>query len=194
MRRFLLLSLCLAAVSRLLWSATETVHTTPPPAAEENESPLSDETEQEQGSIPHNAGLYISTQPVTPISQYAEKAPYDQALDELEQARALWQKGDDESTSDMALQAYEDLLTIHGGRGKKNAKKRAKVRADRYQAATLYVNASISYVKEFVHRNGKTPSAIDEGKARLEDLRDVSREYEDLNKHVSSTMEELSVK
>ena len=73
-----------------------------------------------------------------------------------------------------------------------SAKKRAKVRAERYQAATLYVNASISYVKEFVHRNSQTPSAIEEGKARLEDLRDVSRDYEDLNKHVTQTMEDLS--
>lgn len=174
------------------WAAsTETTH--PAPAVpEESEQAGHEDTEDEKGIIPRSA-LYLSTQPLTPISQYVEKDPYAEALEELEQAKTLLAKSDTEAASDMALQAYEDLLTIRGGRGKKNAKKRAKIRAQRYDAAVVYVDASIAFIKEYVHKNAKASWAVPEAKGRLEDLRDVAREYEDLNHRLNKAIESISV-
>jgi len=164
-----------------------------PPAADEdamNES-QTDEPLEDSGIIPRSSGLAVSTQTLTPIAAFQPKAPYDQALDELEQAKALWAKGEAEAASDVGLQAYDDLCTIHGGRGKRNRKKRAKLSAERYQAASVYLDASLAYIRSYIKDKPMAPPLLQEARARMEDLRDVARDYPDLNNKLTHAIKQL---
>jgi hypothetical protein len=156
------------------------------------ESPETEQTTSAQESeakdvIPPNVDMITSTQPITPVSVIPEKKPYDQALDELAKANSLWGKGHMEAASDTALEAYDDFIELHRIPGLKRSKRRALIR----QAATIYINAGIAYIKSFVRKAGATPEAITEGQERLGDLRDVARDYIDLNKKLNSTIEKL---
>lgn len=160
----------------------------PGPEVEEPATPA-DEGEG-KGIIPRSVEVHASTQPVTPASAFPEKPPYDQARDELAQAEALWAKGAVEAASDTALEAYDDLNAVH----RRNKKERKKLFAERHRAATIYVQAGIRFIREFVNKNGGTPQTMEEGRSRLEDLRDVARNYEELNRDLNKAVEQLTVK
>lgn len=164
-----------------LW-ASETVQ---PPTNDTEDSQPVDEGE---GILPPSPGIAVSTGTLTPISPYVEKSSYDQALEELAQAHQLWEKGALEAASDMALAAYEDLLQIRHFRGNR----RKKLRVERRQAATLYIETGIAYVNEWVKTHGAGLDAKKEGAERLEDLRDVARDYEDLSRRLTKAIEALS--
>jgi hypothetical protein len=142
------------------------------------EQPFSaEETEAKSGPV------------ITPISTFPQKKPYDQARDTLKQAQTLWAKQDAEAASEAALEAYDDLMSIRIARKQKKA--RVKLRAERRQAADVYIVSSIAYIKEYVKKRGDTAEAKADGRARLGDLRDVSRDYLDLQKKVVNAIGEL---
>jgi hypothetical protein len=149
------------------------------------------ESDDDLGIIPQDAQVYISTSTLIPISELPERPAYQQAQEELEQAKALWSKGHAEAASDMALQAYDDLYSIKTPRGKRNRKKRAKLRAQRATASYIYVDSSLAYIRSFVRSKGDTPAARAEGAARMEDLRDVARDYPDLNSKLNRAIEQM---
>lgn len=168
-----------------LVSATEV----PPPAPEATEG-LPGEDEQESGILPPNAGTVTSTTTITPTTQFPEKPPYDQAKEELAQAQALQAKGALEAASDTALEAYEDLLQIRRPRGPK----RNQVHQERQQAATIYIDAGIGFINEWIKNQGSTSEAVKEGIGRLEDLRDVARDYQELNHRLNRAIDQWSAK
>jgi hypothetical protein len=193
LRRLVSLLLLLTTTS-LSFGASSTTISAPALPDPEEEQIHDNESEglgENTGIIPRNAGILSSTDALTPVSELPEKEPYKQSVEELEQAKKLWSKGYSEAASDMALQAYEDLLSIKGPRGKRHRKKRAKIRQQRAQAATIYVDASISYLRHFVKSKGDTPTARAEGRARLEDLRDVARDYSELNSKLNRALEQM---
>jgi hypothetical protein len=143
-----------------------------------------------EGIIPEG-GLTISTQPITPIEPLPQDNPYDKALKELDIAQGLLQKGRMEAASDVSLQAYDDLMSVHVSRRQKT--KRKKLLTDRHQAAILYITSSVAYIEEFVKRAGNGPAATEEGRARVSDLRDVSINYPELNKKVTAALERYTV-
>ncbi len=138
------------------------------------------------GIIPEGV-VAVSTPPLTPISVVLEKKPYEQALEELALAQELWKKGKAEAASDVALQAYDDLMGIHVP--KKKTQQRQKLRLERRQAATLYIDASVAYIQEYINMKGSTPAAIKEGRARLGDLWDVAVNYPELQKKLRRTLD-----
>src|SRR5262245_58644380 len=89
--------------------------------------------EWEAKDIIPREGITVSTQPTTPIATLPSKNPYDQGLAELALAQDLWKRGKAEAASDVALQAYDDLMSLRLGR--RNKKKRQKLRTERRQAA-----------------------------------------------------------
>jgi len=143
-----------------------------------------------EGIIPEG-GLTVSTQPITPIEPLQERDHYQKALAELTLAQTLLEKGRMEAASDVSLQAYDDLMSIYVPRRIKN--KRKKILADRHQAAITYVTASLAYIDEFVKRNGGGPRIIEEGRARVGDLRDVSMNYPELNRKVTAALERYTI-
>ena len=150
------------------------------------------EQEWEAKDIIPDGGLTVSTQPMTPITLVPEKKPMDQALQELAIAQDLWKNGKAQAASDVALQAYDDLMSMRLAR--RNKKQRQKLRQDRRTAATVYTDASITYITEYVKKNGGGPKAIDEGHARLGDLRDVAQNYPELNKKLNAVLDVYTVK
>jgi hypothetical protein len=173
-------------VSPLLASDTtqeEDIDIDQPPPALESEA---------KGIIPEG-GLTVSTQPITPIATLPEHNPYDQALQELAIAQGLLQKGRMEAASDVSLQAYDDLRAVYVPRRNKNKKKRKKLRADRHQAATVYITSSLAYIEDYVKEAGGGARAIEEGRARAADLRDVSANYPELNVKVTQALERFTV-
>lgn len=164
-----------------------TTTTTTLEAPEPQQTTLSDEAET-KGVIPSDADTVVSTQPITPTSIFPEKNPYDQARDELIRALDLMNKGHYEAASDTALEAYDDLVDLH----KVPGVKRSVIRGQIKQAAEVYVEAGIAYIKTYVHRMGSTPEAIEEGRSRMEDLRDVARNYPELTKKLNSAIVALS--
>ncbi len=183
----------LIVILPLLWSlravrATET-EISAPEAGNERQETTSDEEWESKGVIPHG-GLTISTQPITPITLLPDHNSYDQALEELAMAQDLFKKGNMEAASDIALQSYDDLMSVHMGR--RNKKKRQKLRQDRHQAATVYAESSIAYIQEYVKKRGSSQKAIEEGRARLGDLRDVTQNYPELTKKLSKALEAYS--
>jgi len=155
-----------------------------------NESDESEDT----GIIPPGAAIQLSSGPVTPLSSYVEQDDYKAGLASLAQAEALWKKGDVESASDLALQAYDDLMSVPLPRIRKKSKnkaalqkKRDQIRADRRRAATVYVNSSIDYVKTYAKKSGNRKDA----RSRLNDLRDVAINYTDLNRLLYKAMDEM---
>jgi len=156
---------------------------------ERQQLPAADQESEAKGIIPEG-GIAISTQPITPITLLPDKNLYDQALEELAVAQELLTKGKMEAASDASLQAYDDLMSVSISR--RNKTKRKKLHIDRHQAATLYTNASVAYIESFVERNGKSNHALEEGRARLGDLRDVTMNYPELNKKVSQVLDRYS--
>ncbi len=143
--------------------------------------------ESEAAGIIPDGGVNRSTQTLTPITMVPEQNPYDQALGELTQARDLLAKGKVEAASDLALQAYDDLMAVYAPRRQKE--KRKKLHADRHSAATLYLTSSLAYIEGFVARTGNAK----EGRARLGDLRDVAINYPELNKKLTREIEHYAL-
>ena len=159
---------------------------------EDNGSDEPDTTlDSEAGGIIPQGGLTVSTQPITPIEPLQEGDPYEKAIGELTMAQGLLEKGRMEAASDVALQAYDDLVSIYAPPTKN--KKRRQLQADRHQAATVYIASSLAYIDEFVKRAGGGPHAMEEGRARLGDLRDVSMNYSELGKKVTEAVQRYTV-
>jgi hypothetical protein len=155
---------------------------------QETDQTTSSQESEAKGIIPDNVDVLTSTQPITPVSNLPEKAPYVQATDELIKALDLWNTGHAEAASDTALEAYDDLIELHRVPGVKRTKMRAQI----HQAASVYVEAGIAYIKNFVKQSGNTPDALDEGRDRLEDLRDVARNYPELNRMLQNAIDHLA--
>ena len=161
-----------------------------PEGENERQETTSDQEWEAKDIIP-DGGLTVSTQPITPISVLPEKNSHDQALGGLATAQELWKNGKAQAASDVALQAYDDLVGVHLGR--RNKKQRQKVRQERHAAATVYVDSSIAYITEYVKKAGGGPRATEEGRARLGDLRDVSQNYPELTKKLNQALERYTV-
>jgi len=186
-RRVLIVLLPLVLFPRFGWGETEI---SAPESENERQETTSDQEWEAKGVIPQG-GLRVSTQPITPISILAERNPYDQGLEELALAQDLFSKGKMEASSDVALQAYDDLMSLALHR--RNKKKRQKLRLDRRQAATVYIDSSLAYIEDYVKKGGNTRAAIAEGRARLGDLRDVSQNYPELTKKLNKALESYTV-
>src|SRR5258706_12033642 len=139
-RRVLIVILLLISGTRAVRAETEI---SAPESENERQETTSDQEWEAKGVIPQG-GLTVSTQPITPISSLPEKNPSDQGLEELALAQDLFKKGKLEAASDVALQAYDDLMSLHLARRTK--KKRQKLRMDRRQAATVYMESSLAYI------------------------------------------------
>src|SRR5690349_13208389 len=126
-RRVLIVILLLVLGRASVWAETEI---SAPESENERQETTSDQEWESKGVIPQG-GLTVSTQPLTPITVLPEKNPYDQSLEELALAQDLWKKGNAEAASDVALQAYDDLMSLSVAR--RNKKKRQKLRLDRRQ-------------------------------------------------------------
>ena len=147
-----------------------------------------DSTEPEQ---PHSADEGESTgDMLMPTSAYTAKKPYDQSREVLQKAVELWKQKQAQKASDTALEAYDDLMEMHLPR-KKQSKARKKLRAERHLAAQIYIESSVAYIKQESEKAGNTAAAKEEARARLGDLRDVSREYLELQKQVVNAIMEL---
>ena len=154
---------------------------------QETDQTTSSQESEAKGIIPDNVDTLVSTQPITPVTNLPEKLPYVQATDELIKALELWNGGHAEAASDTALEAYDDLIELHRVPGIKRSKMRAQI----HQAASLYVEAGIAYIQNFVKQSGGTSNALDEGRARLEDLNDVARNYPELNRMLQNAIDHL---
>jgi hypothetical protein len=162
--------------------------TTPEMPEQQDQTTSTQESESKGTIIPPDADTLISTGPITPTSIFpAEKAPYVQGHEELLRAMSLWAAGHSEAASDTALEAYDDLIELRRAPGVKRIQIRAEVR----QAAGIYVQAGIAYIRSYVRRMGSTAEAIEEGRGRLEDLGDVAHNYKDLNKMLNSAIEQI---
>lgn len=169
------------AVLRASGGSAATTEETP------SEGTTSGQESEAKGIIPPNADVAGSTEVITPISTFPQKSPYEQGRDELVRALALWNSGNAEAASDLALEAYDDLSALRRVHGVKRSKLRAQTRS----AAELYVEASIKTIQNFVDRAGKTEEAVDEGRERLEDLRDVAREYKKLKLMLDKAIDQV---
>ncbi len=149
------------------------------------------EQEWEAKDIIPPGGITFSTQPMTPITLLPEKKPHDQAMQEMAIAQDLWKNGKAESASDVALQAYDDLMSLRLAR--RNKKQRQQLRLERRQVATLYMDSSIAYIEEYTKKRGNSPHALEEGRARLGDLRDVARNYPELNRKLNQAFDRYAV-
>ena len=150
----------------------------------ERQETTSDQEWEAKGIIPRG-GLTVSTQPITPIALLPERNPHDQAVEELALAQELWKKGKPEAASDVALQAYDDFMSLNLSR--RDKKKRQQLHVERRQAATVYIDSSIAYIQEYVKKHENTKLATEEGHARLGDLRDVATNYPELMKKLHDT-------
>lgn len=165
------------------------------PVEAEPEDHISESKEEEgHGIIPAGAAVIFSSGPITPLSAYFEKNDYTSGLEALSRAQELAKKGDMEAASDLALEAYDDFMYVPLPRIRKKSKNKAalkkrreQIRADRRKAATLYIQSSIDYVQKFVKQTNDTK----EGRARLNDLRDVAINYPDLNRMLYKAMDDM---
>ena len=176
-----------AAAGAVQVSSSTVQGSTPSAEVPEPDPTTSTQESEAKDIIPPAAETLTSTQPITPTSIFPEKKPYDQAKDELARAQELWVKGHPEAASDTALEAYDDFLELRRVPGVKRTVIRGQVR----QAAGIYVEAGITYIKNWVKRAGGSPMIMEEGRARMEDLRDVARNYSDLNKMLNNAIEQL---
>ncbi len=192
MKHFPILIICLGmqsiAVAAQVSSGTVQESTTTLEAPGETDQTTSSQESEAKGIIPPAADTLSSTGPITPTSIFPEKKPYDQAREELIRAMNLLNKGHFEAASDTALEAYDDLMELHRVPGVK----RSVIRGQMRQAADVYVEAGIAYIKNYVRRAGGSPEVLEEGRARLEDLRDVAKNYTELNKKLNSAINQLS--
>ena len=186
MHRRLLIALLLFTFGQV-WADSEP----PGPDSSESRQEASNDQEWESKGVIPSGGLTVSTQAITPISVLPERHPYEQAFEEMNLAQDLLKKGKPEAASDVALQAYDDLMSLSLPR--RDKKKRQKLRQDRHQAATVYIDSSIAYIEEFAKKGGDTRKVKGEARARLGDLRDVSQNYPELNKKLSKALEQYSV-
>ena len=161
-----------------------------PPALTLSTAPVAASEPPEEPEQPHSAeegeGLVDA---LTPTAVYTARKPYDYARELLKKAGEFWKQKQAQKASDTALEAYDDLMEVHVPRKKKNARK--KLRAERHQAAQIYVESSIAFIKEEAAKGGRSAAAKEEARARLGDLRDVSREYLELQKQVVNAIMEL---
>ncbi|HVO32930.1 MAG TPA: hypothetical protein VMU17_03385 [Elusimicrobiota bacterium] len=160
-----------------------------PSAAPENQA-YAQEPEQLENPVEGEGSAADTATVVTPATIVPEKKPYDQARDELLQATTLWKNGDAAQTCDVALQAYEDLLTIRH----RPKKQRARLHEERHQAATLYILSCIRTIHNYVDDSGNTAAAREEGRERLTDLHDVARDYQSLDRMLDQAATELGAK
>ena len=156
----------------------------PKPASTDAEQ-LQTGIETEQKEAGSTTDVRASTDVVTPISPFAEKDLHQQALDELIKANNLLTENQYEAASDASLQAYDDLMDVHL---KRKGHDRAKLLADRRMAAATYIQAGIAYIQEFAKRSNGSADAREETRSRLEDLRDVAREYPELMKKLDQAI------
>jgi hypothetical protein len=126
---------------------------------------------------------------LTPTAAYTAKPAYDRGREVLHKAIDLWKQRLALKSSDMALEAYDDLMEVRLGRRQKKARK--KLREERHLAAEIYIESSIAYIKHDCEKKGSTTAAKLEARERLGDLRDVSREYLELQKAVVNAILEL---
>ena len=189
MNRGLLIALLVCALGRA-WADSDA------PASDNGENRQETSLDQEwesKGVIPQG-GLSVSTQPLTPITVIPDRSPYDQGLEELAMAQDLVKKGNMEAASDIALQSYDELSAVHmPRRNNANKKKRQKLRDDRHLAATVYIDSKRRLYSRVREEKRGTKRAEEEGRERLGDLRDVSQNYPELNKKVSSALEAYAV-
>ena len=129
----------------------------------------------------------MSSHTVTPVTMFPEKNLLDQATEELARAQDLLTKGNTEAASDTSLEAYDDLCDVRVPR-----KKRKQLYIQRHLAATVYMNASIAFINDYVDKSKKTAGSLEEGRSRLEDLHDVAQNYPELNKLLTSAEEQLA--
>ncbi len=151
------------------------------------ETAVTDEGE-DKGIIPRSVDLHVSTRTVTPVTLFPEKQLMDQGREELTKAQDLWTKGYSEAASDTALEAYDDFMAVRLPR-----RKRKKIFPLRHQAATLYVDAGITFINSYVEKTSRSIDGIAEGRGRLEDLRDVACNYPELNRKLNTAIEGLPV-
>jgi len=142
--------------------------------------------EGEKKLIPE-AEVETSTSPLTPISPGTNQPPYEQAKAELIKAFQFSNAGNWEASSDVALEAYEDLLALH----RPFRVKKSKLRKEIHEAAAIYIDSSIAFILQGYKDAGKTSEAAEEARARLEDLRDVARNYPELNKKLNNTIDRI---
>jgi hypothetical protein len=157
---------------------------------EPDQTTSTQESEAKEDIIPKASGGLHGTPavPLTPTSVFEQKKPYEQAQEELLKALEYWNAGHAEAASDKALEAYDDFRELRRVPGVK----RSKIRAQAHQAAAIYVEAGIKYIKEFVRRTGGNHASIEEGRARMEDLREVARPYPELNRMLNNAISQLS--
>jgi hypothetical protein len=163
----------------------------PPDNNDQRQGETTSAEEWEAKGIIPAGGIVKSTQPITPVTVLPQKKPYDAALEELAMARDLWEKGQAEAASDVALEAYDDLLAVSMPR--KLKKQRRELLANRHEAATLYIESSLAYIQDFVNRAGRTPAVMEEGRSRLRDLRDVAVNYWELTTQLNKTIKQFTV-
>jgi len=192
MRRFFSGLFLIFGASLPMWatplvSTTTVVSTTTPTAI--SEPPANPEGFDSDDEFAIDDREAKSGEILTPTSAYTQKKPYDMAHDALQKATGLWNQKLAQKSSDAALEAYDDLMEIHFPRRQKKARK--KLREERRQAAQIYIESSIAYIKKEVEKEKNTAAAKQEARARLGDLRDVSREYLDLQKQVVNAIMEL---
>ena len=76
---------------------------------------------------------------------------------------------------------------------RRNKKKRQQLRLLRRQAATVYIDASIAYIQDYVNKGNGTTRALEEGRARLGDLHDVAQNYPELTTKLNAALESYAV-
>lgn len=163
----------------------------PPPTTPAPSASTATVTEPGEPELPFSAdeGEAKEGASLTPISSYQTKKPYDQAREILQKAQEAWKAGRTETASNLALEAYDDLLEAHFPR--KMTKARKKLRAERHQAAEVYVGSSLDFIRRSAERQKMTEAAKTEARARMNDLRDVAREYPELNAKVDAALADL---
>jgi len=146
--------------------------------------------EEQDPELPYSADEGDAKDPViTPVSAFPPKKPYERARETLQKAIETWKKRDAKLASEIALEAYDDLLDIRVSPKQKQA--RQKLLSERRQAAGVYIDSSIAYIQEYVKKKGNTPMAKTEGLSRLGDLRTVSRGYPELNARVTKARQQF---
>jgi hypothetical protein len=173
--------------ARAVPGSTDTVHESSGALDRPNLDTTSAQESESKGIIPLNAEVLVSSQPITPTSTFPEKTPYEQAKDELLRALELWNAGHAEAASDTALEAYDDFLEVR----RVPKVKRSEIRANAHQAASLYVEAGIAYIRQFAARGKYSPEVVAEARGRLEDLRDVAMNYPELNRMLNSAIQTI---
>lgn len=157
------------------------------PGSPEIDQTTSAQEDEAKGIIPPGGDIVVSTHPITPVTRFPARTRHEQALEELDRAIKLWNTGNAEAASDTALEAYDDLLEIHRVPRANRGAHRARI----HQAAKIYVEAGITTIKNYVRQEGRSPSVLKEGRARLEDLRDVAKDFKELNKLLNAAIAHL---